>query len=109
MVGESDRPTHKEFVPMGSRPLAALASVVLAVLGFVFLIPDCAFACTCVLAEGSQKEIVKDALADSEAVFSGEVVKSTGLRGQAGTQQTSKRTPSGSPNLGKGQKEVCWR
>ena len=60
---------------MGSRPLGVLASVVLAVLGFVFLIPDCAFACTCVLAEGSQKEIVKDALADSQAVFSGEVVK----------------------------------
>jgi hypothetical protein len=58
-----------------SRPLAALASLVLAVLGFVFLIPDCAFACLCVGAEGSKKEIVKDALADSEAVFSGEVVK----------------------------------
>ncbi len=57
-----------------SRPLAALTSVVLAVLGFVFLIPDCASACLCVGAEGSKKEIVKDALSDSEAVFSGEVV-----------------------------------
>jgi hypothetical protein len=59
---------------MSSRPLAALTSVVLAVLGFVFLIPDCASACLCVGAEGSKKEIVKDALSDSEAVFSGEVV-----------------------------------
>jgi hypothetical protein len=59
---------------MGSQPLGVLASVVLAVLGFVFLIPDCAFACTCAMPSGSQKEIAKDALADSEAVFSGEVV-----------------------------------
>src|SRR5918994_2072550 len=56
------------------RPLAVLASLLLTGLGAVFLAPDCAFACTCVLAEGSQKEIAKDALADSEAVFSGEVV-----------------------------------
>ena len=59
---------------MGSQPLGVLASVVLAVLGFVFLIPDCAFACTCAMPSGSQKEIAKDALAGSEAVFSGEVV-----------------------------------
>ncbi len=59
---------------MSRRPLAALASVVLAVLGFVFLLPDCASACTCALEGGSQKEIVEGALSDSEAVFSGEVV-----------------------------------
>jgi hypothetical protein len=65
---------HKELVPMSSRPLAALASVVLAVLGFVFLIPDCASACTCAMPPGSQKERAEQALADSDAVFAGEVV-----------------------------------
>ena len=55
---------------MGRRPLAALASVVLAVLGVVFLLPpQCASACSCAMPPASQ-----DALADSEAVFSGEVV-----------------------------------
>ncbi len=57
------------------RPLAALASLVLTVLGVVFLLPDCASACSCAMLPGSQKEIVDGALADSEAVFSGEVVK----------------------------------
>jgi hypothetical protein len=58
-----------------SRPLAALASVVLAVLGFVFLLPpDCAYACSCAVV-GSQKERVEQAISDSEAVFSGEVVE----------------------------------
>ena len=57
-----------------SRPLAALASLVLAVLGVVFLLPpQCAFACQCtMLPDGMDTE---RALADSEAVFSGEVVK----------------------------------
>ena len=59
---------------MSSRPLAALASLVLAVLGFVFLIPDCASACTCAMPPGSQKERAEQALADSDAVFAGEVV-----------------------------------
>lgn len=57
---------------MSSRPLAALASLVLGVVGFVFLLPpDCASACSCgggapfrVLAKG----------ADATAVFSGEVL-----------------------------------
>ena len=57
-----------------SRPLAALTSLVLAVLGFVFLIPECASACSCVMLPGSQKERAEQALSDSEAVFSGEVV-----------------------------------
>ena len=57
------------------RPLAALASLVLTVLGVVFLLPDCASACSCAMLPGSQKEIVDGALADSEAVFSGKVVK----------------------------------
>jgi hypothetical protein len=70
VVGVPDRRTHKELVPM-SRPLAALASVVLTVLGGVFLLfPQCASACSCAGVQSSQ-----DALADSEAVFAGEVVK----------------------------------
>ena len=59
---------------MRRRPLAALASLVIVVLGVVFLLPNCASACTCELEGGSQEEIVKGALSDSEAVFSGEVV-----------------------------------
>ena len=52
------------------RPIAALASVVLTVFGAVFLLPpQCAHACTCAMPPGSQ-----DALAASDAVFSGEVV-----------------------------------
>ncbi len=57
-----------------SRPLAALTSLVLAVLGFVFLIPDCASACSCAILGSSQKEMVESGLSSSEAVFSGEVV-----------------------------------
>ena len=58
-----------------SRPLAALTSLVLAVLGVVFLLPpDCAYACSCAVV-GSQKERVEQAISDSEAVFSGEVVE----------------------------------
>ena len=55
------------------RPLAALASLLLTVLGAVFLIPDCASACTCAI-ESNPKERVELAVSDSEAVFSGEVV-----------------------------------
>ena len=57
-----------------SRPLAALASLVLAVVGLVVLLPDCASACSCGGFEGSQREVVERALSSSEAVFSGEVV-----------------------------------
>ena len=74
VVGVSDRSTYKELVAMSSRPLAALASVVLAVLGFVFLLPECASACSCAMPPGSQKERAEQALSDSEAVFAGEVV-----------------------------------
>jgi len=53
-----------------SRPLAVLASLFLTVFGVVFLLhPQCAYACSCAMPSGSQ-----DALADSDAVFSGEVV-----------------------------------
>jgi len=58
-----------------SRPLAALASVILAGLGAVFLLPDCASACSCAMPPGSQEERVELALAESSAVFSGEVVE----------------------------------
>jgi hypothetical protein len=77
VVGVPDRRTHNtELVPMSSRPLAALASIVLAVLGFVFLLPpDCAYACSCAMPPGSQKERAEQALSDSDAVFSGEVVE----------------------------------
>ena len=57
-----------------SRPLAALFSLVLAVSGGVFLLsPQCAYACTCSMDPGSID--AERALADSEAVFSGEVVE----------------------------------
>ena len=52
-----------------SRTLAALASLVLIVLGVVFLYPpDCAHACSC-MGVSTQRR-----LSSSEAVFSGEVV-----------------------------------
>lgn len=55
------------------RPLAALAYLLLTVLGAVFLIPDCASACSCAI-ESNPKERVEFAVSGSEAVFSGEVV-----------------------------------
>src|SRR5215218_7899773 len=58
-----------------SRPLAALASVILTVVGLVVLLPDCASACSCGGFEGSQREIVERALSHPGAVFSGEVVE----------------------------------
>ena len=55
---------------MSSRQLAALASVVLTVLGGVFLLsPRCASACQCTM------PVENPTLAASSAVFSGEVVK----------------------------------
>jgi hypothetical protein len=75
VVGVPDRRTHKDLVPMSSQPLAAPICAVLTVLGFVFLIPDCASACSCAGFEGSQREIVERALSYSGAVFSGEVVE----------------------------------
>ena len=60
---------------MASRPLAALASLILTVIGVVFLLPpQCASACTCAMPPGSQEERAERALAKSSAVFSGEVV-----------------------------------
>ena len=60
---------------MSSRLIGVLASLILAVLGVVFLLPpQCAYACSCAGFEGSQREIVERALSSSEAVFSGEVM-----------------------------------
>ena len=73
VVGVSDRRTQKEVVPV-SRTLVALAFLVLAVLGVVVLLPECAYACSCALPPGDQKVRAERALSGSEAVFSGEVV-----------------------------------
>jgi hypothetical protein len=51
-----------------SRPLAALASLVLTGFGLLVLLPDCAYACSCGLVSTQRL------LSSSEAVFSGEVV-----------------------------------
>lgn len=51
-----------------------LASLALLALSLVVLLPDCASACMCAV-EGGPKERAKGAIADSDAVFSGEVVE----------------------------------
>jgi hypothetical protein len=57
-----------------SRTLGALDSLVLTVQGVVVLFsPDCAYACSCALPPGTQKERAERALSSSEAVFSGRV------------------------------------
>jgi hypothetical protein len=56
-----------------SRPLAALASVILMGLSLLVLLPDCASACSCALLDS--KKQVEWALSHPGAVFSGEVVK----------------------------------
>jgi hypothetical protein len=57
-----------------SRALATLAFSIFAVLGVVVLYPpECAYACSCAILPGTQKERAEQALSDSEAVFSGEV------------------------------------
>jgi len=56
-----------------SRPLAALASLILTVCGLVVLLPDCASACMCAI-QGSQEERAERAMSRSDAVFSGKVV-----------------------------------
>jgi hypothetical protein len=56
-----------------TRPLASVTAAVLVALGLLALLPDCASACSCAIV-GSQQERAKQALSDSTAVFSGEVV-----------------------------------
>ena len=71
-----------------SRTLAALASLVLTVLlGVVLLFsPDCAYACSCAMPQGTQKERAERALSSSEAVFSGRV---TAIEKEAATRTTT--------------------
>lgn len=57
-----------------ARPFVRLASFALLALSLVALLPDCASACTCAI-EGSPKDRAREAIADSDAVFSGEVVE----------------------------------
>lgn len=60
---------------MGStRPFARLTPLVLLALSLVVLLPDCASACMCAV-EGGPKERAREAIAGSDAVFSGEVVE----------------------------------
>ena len=56
-----------------TRPLASVTAVGLVALGLLTLLPDCASACSCAFV-GSKQEIAKQALSDSTAVFSGEVL-----------------------------------
>jgi hypothetical protein len=60
------------MVPTGS--FARLAPLALLALSLVVLLPDCASACMCAV-EGGPKERAKEAITDSDAVFSGEVVE----------------------------------
>ena len=63
-----------------SRTLAALASLLLTVLGVVFLYPDCAYACSCG-AVSTQRLI-----SSSEGVFSGQV---TAIEKETATRTTT--------------------
>ena len=87
------------------RPIAALASVVLTVFGVVFLLPPrCALACSCAMPPGSQ-----DALADSEAVFSGEVVaveQGTATATSPGYDRATLRVSEAWKGAGRGTLEV---
>ena len=78
-----------------SRTLAALASLVLTVLGVVLLFsPDCAYACSCAMPSGTQKERAERALSSSEAVFSGRVTaieKEVATRRHPGTATATLR------------------
>ena len=56
-----------------ARSSARLASLILLTLSLVPLLPDCASACMCAI-EGSPEERAREAIADSDAVLSGEVV-----------------------------------
>jgi hypothetical protein len=89
---------------MSSRPLAALASVALIGLALLVLLPDCASACSCAVF-GSKKQ-VEWALSHPGAVFTGEVVKIDRPSPIKSSLAPEKRSPSGSPSLGRDQKEL---
>ena len=55
-------------------PFARPSTLAVLALSLVALLPDCASACMCAV-EGSPKERARGAIADSDAVFSGEVVE----------------------------------
>jgi hypothetical protein len=57
-----------------TRPLASITGLTLLALGILVSLPDCASACSCIGSGGSQQQQAKQALSDSAAVFSGEVV-----------------------------------
>jgi len=57
-----------------TRPLASITGLTLLALGILVSLPDCTSACSCIGSGGSQQQQAKQALSDSAAVFSGEVV-----------------------------------
>jgi hypothetical protein len=57
-----------------TRLLTGLVSMALLVVGLVALLPDCASTCTCAMFPGSQRERAEHELAESTAVFAGEVL-----------------------------------
>ena len=76
-----------------SRPLTVFASLVLAILGVMFLSPpDCASACMCAI-EGSQEERAERAISRSDAVFSGKVVAFEKLEKPPSTTMTEPTMP----------------
>jgi hypothetical protein len=58
-----------------ARSLAGIASVAVAALVMMALLPDCASACSCAVLPGTPQERVGEALSESTAVFSGKVVE----------------------------------
>ena len=100
VVGMSDHRTRKEIMPM-SRTLAALASLVLTVVGVVFLYPECAYACSCPLPLGPER-----ALSSSDAVFCGKVVN---IEKPEGATRAPPRSPCESTKCGRSHRELPWR
>jgi hypothetical protein len=73
--------------------LTGLVSMALLVVGLVALLPDCASACTCAVLPGSQQERAERALAESTAVFTGQVVNISKAE-PAGAWQPARATVS---------------
>src|SRR5215208_1014046 len=111
VVGASDRRTHKELLVPLSRPVATLVSLVLMGLALVVLLPPpsapplaLARCPRAIRNRGPNGRYLARRPCSPERLS-----RSTGLRVPAGAAKTSKQTPSGSPNLGRDPKEVCWR